>query len=129
MPLTFHEEMTNEQPTVELEFEVQEAWELGICTCCSNSYLLRLMDGRFLYLDSWSLTPFAEAESFPKRNLRLMVDPHDNVVLSVTMEGPMVPKGVELLDRVAESELTGSEYRLMKERDLPSLWRRALNAA
>jgi hypothetical protein len=28
--------------TSDLSFDVQDAWELNICTCCSNSYLLAL---------------------------------------------------------------------------------------
>jgi hypothetical protein len=129
MPLRSNEEMTHEEITSELEFEVQDAWELGICTCCPNSYLLLLTDGQYLYLDSWTLTPFAEAETFPKRNLRMTVDPHNKVVLSVHMEGSTVPKRAELLDRIAESELAGSEYSLMNGNDLPILWRQSLNAA
>jgi hypothetical protein len=126
MPLRPNEEMTNGEPPLELEFEVQEAWELGICTCCPNSYLLRLTDGQYLYLDSWTLTPFAEAETFPKRNLCLTVDSHKRVVLSVHMDGATVPKRPELLDRVAEAELAGSEYSLLNGDDLPILWRRSL---
>lgn len=121
--------MKNGEPTLELEFEVKEAWELGICTCCPNSYLLRLTNGQHLYLDSWKLTPFAEAGTFPKRNLRLTVDSDNKVILSMQMEGSTVPKRPELLDRVAESELAGSEYYLMNGSDLPVPWRHSLHAA
>jgi len=129
MPLGSKVAMTNAETTTELEFDVQEAWELGICTCCPNSYLLRLTDGQYLYLDSWMLTPFAEVETFPKRKLRLTVDSYNKVILSVHMEGFTVPRRSELLDRVAESELAGSEYSLMNGSDLPVLWRKSLNAA
>ena len=116
----------NGKLTAELDFEVQTAWELRICTCCSNSYLLLLTDGQYLYLDTWAVTPFAEAETFPKRNLRLTVDPQKKVVLSVQMDGAGVPKAPELLDLFAESEFAGSEYFLLKESDLPRAWRESL---
>ena len=123
------EDMMNIECTSELVFEVQDAWELCICTCCSNSYLLRLMNGQYLYLNSWKLTPFAESESFPKRNLRLMVDPHQKVVLSVHISGPIVSKRPQTLDRVGESELAGSEYSLLRGGELPVQWRRLLVTA
>jgi hypothetical protein len=123
------EAMTNVERTSELLFEVQDAWELGICACCPNSYLLRLANGQYLYLNSWKLTPFAGSELFPKRNLRLMVDPHQEVVLSVHTSGPIILKRPETLDRVGESELDGSEYSLLGGDDLPVQWRRMLIAA
>ena len=121
--------MTNEDAMSQLVFEVKEAWELGICTCCANSYLLRLTNGQYLYLDSWKLTPFAETESFPKRNLRLTVDPSIKVLLSVESDGPLVPKRSEDLNRAAEDELSGSEYVLLDGDDLPKIWRGMLDAA
>jgi hypothetical protein len=115
--------------SVELGFRVQEAWELGICTCCPNSYLLRLINGQYLYLCSWKLTPFAEAESFPTRQIQLVVNPYKRTILTVQIWGESAPKGAEALDLAATSEIEDGEYSLLNWEELPDVWRRTLNAA
>ena len=114
--------------TSELSFEVQDAWELNICTCCPNSYLLRVADDRFLYLDSWRLTPYALAESFPQRKLSLTVNLNTKAIVAVNMDGPHVSKRPELLDRAFESDVSGYEYRLLAFGDLPAAWRQLIRA-
>jgi hypothetical protein len=90
--------------------------------------LLRLSDGQFLYLHSWRLTPFALAESFPQWKLSLTVDAKAKAIVAVNMEGPHVSKRPELLDRAFESDVSGSEFRLLAFGDLPAAWRRLIDA-
>ena len=118
----------NDRRESELEFEVDRAWEIGICTCCSNSYLLQFTDGRYLYLDSWALTPFAETESFPSQKVRLTIDSQKKTVLYVQMAGPRVVKGPQLEKVFPAFDFAHSEYAIVNANELPDQWHQIVNA-
>lgn len=77
----------------ELEFEVAEAWNLITCggpPCCPNTWIVRTLEGEFVYLESWSDLRAADDE-FPGRAVVAARFPVTHRLVSVGVRGPAVP--------------------------------------